>query len=210
MPQMPRPASLDVALASGEDSAEVDTTTDRILDAALAEFLDFGLRRATVEDITRRAGVGRMTVHRRFPSKQSLIEAVWLREIRRVLDEATTVIERHETLVQKLVEGLAFGLQSVAEHPLFSRLLDTDREAMLPYLTVDADALMAASTEFVAEQIRVAGTGPRGRAGDYAAEAILRTCHSILLTPHGRYDFNDGAELRRFLRAAITPLVAAS
>ena len=123
MPQrLPQPALLDAALA-GEPALEKDPTTNRILDAALAEFLDFGLRRATVEDITRRAGVGRMTVHRRFASKQSLVEAVWLREIRRVLDEVNGVIARHDTLVEKLVEGLAYGLRGVAEHPLFTRLL---------------------------------------------------------------------------------------
>jgi AcrR family transcriptional regulator len=205
---MPQPASLDVAFATGE-AAETDATTDRILDAALAEFLDFGLRRATVEDITRRAGVGRMTVHRRFPSKQSLIEAVWLREIRRVLEQVRTVIARHRTLADKLTEGMAFGLRGLSENPLFIRLLETDREAMQASLTVDGGALVAASTEFVAEQIRADGSGPKGRSADYAAEAILRICHSILVTPRSSRDLTDGRELRAFLRAAITPLVAA-
>ena len=79
MPRTPQPALLDAAF--GDGGPDSDATTERILDAALEEFLDFGLRRATVEDITRRAGVGRMTVHRRFSTKQSLIEAVWLREV---------------------------------------------------------------------------------------------------------------------------------
>jgi TetR/AcrR family transcriptional regulator, repressor for uid operon len=205
--RIPQPTSLDAAFAVDEGT-DTDATTERILDAALAEFLDFGLRRATVEDITRRAGVGRMTVHRRFPSKQSLTEAVWLREIRRVLDEVRTVIARHRTLEDKLTEGMAFGLRGLSENPLFTRLLDTDREAMQASLTVDGGALVAASTEFVREQIRADGTGPKGRSADYAAEAILRICHSILLTPRGRYDFTDGRALRAFLRSAITPLVA--
>jgi AcrR family transcriptional regulator len=207
MAQTPQPALLDIAFGP-DGRPDMDATTERILDAALAEFLDFGLRRATVEDITRRAGVGRMTVHRRFPSKQSLIEAVWLREIRRVLDQVRKVMARRRTLVDKLTEGMSFGLQGLSENPLFTRLLDTDREAMQASLTVDGGALVAASTDFVAEQIRADGSGPVGRSADNAAEAILRICHSILLTPRSRRDLADGRELRAFLRAAITPLVA--
>ena len=207
MAKTPQPALLDVAFGP-DDAPDTDATTERILDAALAEFLDFGLRRATVEDITRRAEVGRMTVHRRFPTKQSLIEAVWLREIRRVLDEVRKVIARHKTLEDKLVEGMAFGLRGLSENPLFTRLLDTDREAMQASLTVDGGALVAASADFVAEQIRADGSGPKGRSADYAAEAILRICHSILLTPRSRRDLSEGRELRTFLRAAVTPLVA--
>src|SRR5262245_22160875 len=139
MAQITQPGLLEVAFGPN-DAPETDATTERILDAALAEFLDFGLRRATVEDITRRAGVGRMTVHRRFPSKQSLIEAVWLREIRRVLDEVRTVMARRRTLADKLVEGMAFGLRGLSENPLFTRLLETDREAMQASLTVDGGA----------------------------------------------------------------------
>ena len=48
----------------------VDVPTDpfsvRIQDAAYEEFLSFGIRRATLDSIARRAQVGRMTLHRRF------------------------------------------------------------------------------------------------------------------------------------------------
>lgn len=197
------------AVLRDDEPPDPDATTERILDAALAEFRSFGLRRATVEDITRRAKVGRMTLHRRFPSKQALVAAVFMREIRRVLSEVGAVLEQHDTLVDKLVEGLAFGLRRTYQHPLLSRLLETDREAMLPFFTVDAEALMIASTEFVAQQIREAG-GPADRCRiDYAAEAIIRFLHSILLTPDGRFDFHDDDELRAFMRAVIAPLVAA-
>ena len=185
-----------------------DPTTERILDAALAEFASFGLRRATVEHITRRAKVGRMTLHRRFPSKQALIAAVFLREIRRVLGEVDAVMAEQETLVDKLVEGLAFGIRAVHEHRLFSRLLETDPEAMLPYLTLEAGSLMVASSGYVAEQLRAASLSTPSRA-DAAArgEAMIRLCHSILLTPDGSFGLDDHDALRRFLRRPIAALI---
>lgn len=187
---------------------EDDPTTTLILDAALAEFQSFGLRRATVEDITRRAKVGRMTLHRRFASKQALIEGVFLREIRLILVDVIAEFEEHDSLVDKLAEGLGYGIRAVHDHPLFSRLLETDGEAVLPYLTVEGDSLMVAATEFVAQQIRADTSGGLApQHADYAGEAILRMCHSILLTPQGRFDFSDEVELSEFLRAAIAPLL---
>lgn len=207
---MLQPGALDAVLAERRASGEPDPTTERILDAALVELLSFGLRRATVEDITRRAKVGRMTVHRRFASKQALVEAVFLREIRRVLVEVAAVLEEHDAIADKLVHGLSFGLRRTSDHPLFSRLLETDREAMLPYLTTEAAALMVASTSFVAGQIKgAARPGSSPREADHAAEAIIRFCHSILLTPRGTSDLRDEDELLAFMRAAITPLLGA-
>jgi AcrR family transcriptional regulator len=199
------PGLLDSVLADGTPLDAADPTTQRILDAALAEFRSFGLRRATVEDITRRARVGRMTLHRRFPSKQALIAAVFLREIRRVLGEVDAVMARHEATVDKLVEGLAFGVLAVREHPLFGRLLETDREAMLPYLTLDAGPLMTASAGYVASQLDAGGV--TGRSAE-TGEAIIRLCHSILLTPQGDTDLQRLDDLRDFIRRPIAALVS--
>jgi AcrR family transcriptional regulator len=185
-----------------------DPTTERILDAALAEFGSFGLRRATVEDITRRARVGRMTLHRRFPSKQALIAAVFLREIRRVLGEVDAVMVEHEPLVDKLVEGLAFGIRAVHEHPLFSRLLETDPEAMLPYLTLEAGPLMVAASGYIAQQLRaVPRSAPTPTDATARGEAMIRLSHSILLTPDGSFGLDDPDALRRFLRRPVAALI---
>ncbi len=46
------------------DAPSVD---DQILDAARSCVLDFGLRRTTLAEVARRAGVSRPTVYRRWP-----------------------------------------------------------------------------------------------------------------------------------------------
>ena len=60
--------------ASVDESA--DRTSQRILDAALAEATAVGLDRITVEDVVRRAGVSRMTAYRRYPRRDDLVEAL--------------------------------------------------------------------------------------------------------------------------------------
>ena len=52
-----------------------DPTTDAILDAARASVAQFGIRRTTLSDVARLAGVSRMTVYRRYPDLPALIRA---------------------------------------------------------------------------------------------------------------------------------------
>jgi AcrR family transcriptional regulator len=183
--------------------------TARILDAAQAEFISFGLRRATLEDITKRADVGRMTLHRRFPNKQALIEAVFARENSRIIAAVADAAARHDSIVDGLVEGLAAGIIATREHPLFKRLVETDPEAIIPYFTLEARPLMADATKYVLQQFNPKVQGRRPTAEmRRTAEAIVRICHSILLTPEGVTDLRDHQALRRFLKPPIAALVA--
>jgi AcrR family transcriptional regulator len=189
--------------------ATVEIPTDpfsvRILDAAYEEFLSFGLRRATLDQIARRAKVGRMTVHRRFDSKQHLIATVLTRENARVVGELVRVAAAQPTVVDALVESLACGIEAIHNHPLFGRLLETDRDDLAPFLTFEAGPLMAEATGFIAGQLERRQAS--ALAGPCAAEAIFRVCHSILLAPAGRCDLTDPEALRKFLRAVISVLV---
>src|ERR1700740_920182 len=62
-----------------------DATEERIRDAALALGAASGLRNLTMDDVAARAGVGRMTVYRRFGGRAELIDALSVRECRRCL-----------------------------------------------------------------------------------------------------------------------------
>jgi len=54
-----------------------DSTTQRILDAALDLFSESGYGSATVDDIARRAGVGVATLYRRWDDKPALANTVY-------------------------------------------------------------------------------------------------------------------------------------
>jgi AcrR family transcriptional regulator len=196
------------AVASGSAPAEEDAVTQRIVDIALAEFLSFGLRRARVDDIARKSAISRMTLHRRFPSKQALITAVVLRELRGVVTELTVVMAEQAGVREKLTEGLIFGLKRTRTHPLFSRLLQTEPETIVPYLTLDGGSIITAGVHFMGEHIRQ--TTPTGAGGphlDYAIEAALRLAQSLLLTPHGPTDVFDDDKLRELMTHTIGSLI---
>jgi AcrR family transcriptional regulator len=57
----------------------------RILDAAEALLVSFGYRRVTVDDVARRAGVGKGTVYLYWPSKRELFGSALTRESAQIL-----------------------------------------------------------------------------------------------------------------------------
>ena len=119
-----------------EAAADPDPATAHILDAALWQFETFGLRKSTVEDVTRRSGLSRMTVYRRFGSKQALFSAVIWRELRRGLAAIEAAIEPFDSFEDRLVEGFAVALDLGRNHSLLQRLLRTEPELVLPFVTV--------------------------------------------------------------------------
>jgi AcrR family transcriptional regulator len=74
----------------------------RVLDAARAAFAELGLD-VGVEEIARRAGVGKGTLYRRFPTKDALIRAIFedlLDEVDRLVAEAEAVDDPWESFAR--------------------------------------------------------------------------------------------------------------
>jgi AcrR family transcriptional regulator len=64
----------------------------RVLEAAEAVFAAGGVS-ASTEEVARAAGVGIGTVFRHFPTKEALLEAVYVERLRRLAEEARTLRE---------------------------------------------------------------------------------------------------------------------
>ncbi|MGH3434966.1 MAG: TetR/AcrR family transcriptional regulator [Sciscionella sp.] len=104
---------------------------DAILDAARGCILDFGVRRTTLAEVARRAGVSRPTVYRRWQDTRALLGDLLTRElhetISRPADESGDIRDR---LVRTVVEGTA----AIRAHPLFVKIFRTDAEQLLTYI----------------------------------------------------------------------------
>lgn len=193
-------------LLAPSETATQDETAERILDAALEQFLLVGLRRTTIEDVARRAGVGRVTVYRRIGQKHELVEAVILREVRHVIDQVAGQIAGLPSPEERLVEGFVVGLRALRAHPLLDRLLETEPEDLLPYLTLDAGEGLAIGRRFVAQQIG-AGVTDSVQDGELVAEIVTRLAQSLVLTPDGGIPLDDEHRLREFAQAFLLPLL---
>ena len=75
--------------------ADAQRNLDRVLGAATECFAEGGLD-VSVDEVARRAGVGHGTVFRRFPTKEALLDAVFGKEIDRMLLLAQSALEEDD------------------------------------------------------------------------------------------------------------------
>ena len=67
--------------------ADARRNHDAIVAAATSELAQFGSN-ASLEEIARKAGVGSATLHRRFPTRRDLVQAVFAEQIHALCDRA--------------------------------------------------------------------------------------------------------------------------
>lgn len=185
-------------------------STERILDAALALFEDVGIRRTTLEDIARRAGVDRVTVYRRLGSKSDVVEAVNAREARRIFAVVFDTASKAPTVADRIAVAFATVVSRLWTHALINRLRRLEPESSLPKMTTDATGLIqiavAGTVEMLEQAVR---DNLLPAADDYPAraEVMVRLAHSFIVTPRGHIALDGEADLLDFARAYLVPIV---
>lgn len=123
---------------------------DALLDAARTCVLGTGVRRTTLTDIARTAGVSRMTLYRRFPDVRSVLAALLTREFGTLLCRTTAEIDTALPARRRLVELGVASVRALASEPLLRSVLDLDADQLLPYVTE-----RLGTTQLLAEQVVV-------------------------------------------------------
>lgn len=145
--------------------------SDPLLDAARDCVLAVGVRRTTLTDVARRAGVSRMTVYRRFPDATALLQALMTREFGAIIAAEEAGEHPGETTRARFVDQVVHGAQSLVAHPLFRRILDVDPELVLPYFAHRYGAFQRAVLENFAARVAEGIADGSIRAGDPAVLA---------------------------------------
>jgi AcrR family transcriptional regulator len=198
-----------VALTVAPDADEDTSRADRLLDAALEQFQHVGLRRCSMEDVARRAGVSRVTLYRRFPQKDKLVQAVLLREVQRLIAGTRAVMAALDSVEDRMIEAFVHVLRTTRTHPLLTRLLAVEPEDVLVFLTARAGPIVAIGSQFIADQIKASQRAKEIPVYDAkpVAEMLARLAHSLMLTPHGGLPLDTDAQVRAFARRCVAPLL---
>ncbi|GAA1946498.1 helix-turn-helix domain-containing protein [Microbacterium deminutum] len=160
----------------------VPDTVSAILDAALEEVLEHGIRRTTASDIARRCGIARQTLYRYWPDVQSVFAALVTRELLAVLPEPHARAEDLAALVDTLVDTA----ERVRRLPLVDRLRDTDPELFARYIL---ERLGTSQRAIHAELVRGISAGQRagwvrpGDAAQFAAMVLLIVQSAVQSAP---------------------------
>lgn len=187
---------------SGSIDAAADRTSQRILDAALQEAATVGLRRLTVEDVVRRAGVARMTAYRRYPRRDDLVEALVLRETQRFLAAVADAIAHTEDPSEGVVAAFIGAVRFAREHPMLRRGAQAET-ALSP---AENAKLLAMGTDFIAGHLHGDAPGPPSQHQRWVADVFARLFMTYTALPPTDPDFGDDAELRRFALDVLTPM----
>jgi AcrR family transcriptional regulator len=186
----------------------VPVDDDLILDAAVDELRDYGLRRTSVDNVARRAGLSRATVYRRFENKNVLVQAALVRESGRFFGEIVAAVGPLPTAEERLVEGFVVGLRKVRTDALLTRLLISDPEELVPYLTLRGSGVIAAASEFLVSQYREVAGSSMSRDPRVLAEMLVRLAISFTLTPAGSVAVDDDNAVRDFATCYLVPLMS--
>ncbi|MBF8189948.1 helix-turn-helix transcriptional regulator [Nonomuraea sp. K274] len=134
-----------------------------VLDAARDCVLAYGVRRTTLTDVARRAGVSRMTIYRHWPDVRTLVMDLMTREWVRVV----AALDMSDP-----VRAVVGGVRGLRAHPLWRKIVEADPELLLPYL-LDR---RGAGHEAILEALEPAVGDPR------KARAVLLVAQSFLLS----------------------------
>ena len=176
------------------DHRQAHQSTDTVLDAARDCVLAVGVRRTTLTDVARRAGVSRMTLYRRWPDVRTLVADLMTREFVTLITEVTRVADR-DHVGPAVVDALVNGVQALRAHPLFRKIVEVDPELLLPYLLDRRGASQEAMLRLLERDLRAGHADGSIRPVDPTrqARAVLLVAQSHVMSAHTMTDDGDPA-----------------
>ncbi|MFC4854210.1 TetR/AcrR family transcriptional regulator [Actinophytocola glycyrrhizae] len=184
---------------------------DLLLDAAMECVLAVGVRRTTLSDIARTAGVSRMTLYRRFPDVRGMLSALITREFGKILAAANEAARDEPDARGQLVAAAVHTIRELAANPLMHAVLERDAELLLPYIVERIGTSQRMAEEYLRAQLAAGQADGSIRAADPVVQA--RTIF-LLLQPYvfairpSTSDLEQAdllAELGRLLDVALRP-----
>src|SRR3954468_16329834 len=109
-------------MTSIRNTLERRTDDDVLLDAARDCVQRVGLRRTTLTDVARRAGVSRMTMYRRWPDMSSLVADLMTREWTALVEDAFDAAEGASAR-DRFVAAVVRTVRGLRAHPVFARIV---------------------------------------------------------------------------------------
>lgn len=152
---------------------------EHILDAAYDLLLAVGMRRMSMADIARRAGVSRATLYRRWPNVDAVVGALTTREFAQLAPPAVSGRKNARTAI---VDTVVATVRAVREHPLTRKIIEVDPEFLLPYLLERQGTSTTAQLDLLSTALKTRDGSIRRGNRAAQARAIWLAAWSFTLT----------------------------
>ncbi|MFW0785085.1 TetR/AcrR family transcriptional regulator [Gordonia sp. CPCC 206044] len=193
-----------------ESTDDADETRARLLDAAFDLFCRSGIQRTSMEEVARRAGLSRITLYRKFDTKDALVEQLVVREFRRYFTQFLDDVRPATTAADRVVVGFVSSLRVISQNPLIAGLLESDLSLFVGSLIDENGGMVATVRQFVAGQLRSeqhAGNVSPDLDVDLVAEMMVRISASFLTIPSQLVDLSDEDQLACVARQFLVPML---
>lgn len=160
-----------------------DSTRARIVQAAFACAQRWGLSRTTMADVATEARLSRQSLYRYFPSRHDLLLALVLREEEAMIVTVRRAMEPHAELQPSMQAAFAACLRALRAHPLLDKVLATEPQELLPYLTTEANPVLELSMRIMDEIAAERAPDVPPRLRKRFNETCARVLTSYAITP---------------------------
>ncbi len=173
--------------------------------------LAVGVRRTTLSDVARTAGVSRMTLYRRFPDVRGMLSALITREFGKALAAAAEAAAGEPTVRGRLVVASVHMIRALAANPLMHAVIERDGEMLLPYIMERIGTSQRMTEEFLRVQLAAGHADGSIRVADPTLQArsifLLLQPYAFTIRPSTSDLSLDDllGELTRLLDVALAP-----
>jgi len=203
---MTRPgASLPELLLQAGARADVGDADAHVYRAALRVLSREGTRHVTVEKIAAEAGSSRMTLFRKFGSKDEILAAALAWSLVDLFAQTMEVLERTQDVAER-VEAV-FVLCCRAGRAMLPSSSPEERAALFADERLDPVGYGVRFVSAILSEEQAAGkTSPGDTA--FRADAIVRLTTACFTVSPSPFDLTDDDAARAYARAALVPIVS--
>ncbi len=149
------------------------SSREEVLDAVVASVEAIGVRRTTMAEVARRAGMSRSTLYTHFSDVTEATAAALTRELVTLVAEVLAEAESTRGSGREQLVATAIRFAAVVpDQPLIERILELDGELLVPYLVQRLGSSQRAILDTVADLVRSGQRDASVREGDPAVLAF--------------------------------------
>jgi AcrR family transcriptional regulator len=190
-------------LVAGRSDKTSEART-RIFDALLSWAGTTGLRKLSMDDVARRARVGRATLYKYFPGREALIDAFVRHQLDEFFQDVESTVERYSDPEDRLVHGFAHAYRLLRHHRALGPVLRLNPELLMPYVISEQSYALDVGRTFVERFASIEGLSPALRA--QFSEHVARAFHTLMLIPSSVMELDAPGGPENYARNFLIPV----
>ncbi|MEW5811057.1 MAG: TetR/AcrR family transcriptional regulator [Actinomycetota bacterium] len=176
----------------------------RIIDAVLELAAITGLRKLSMDEVARRAGLGRATVYTYFPGRDALLSAAITEELSRLTAAVAEAVADLAEPDDRLVHGFARAYRYLRDHAPLQAILRINPDVLVPYVITESRDTLNVGKELLDASLDLDDLRESSRSA--LTEHMARLLHTLMLVPTNTFGLEEPDGPERYARDFLVPV----